>query len=166
MSIPAINLRNLPTDIREWDREFADVNREIRKRGTRVFANDQRFLSQVSSANKQSTQSVQPLTSTDSGGGLAEIQVASHFVQYSFGQVAYSSGTISGLANNTLVYVYTLDQDYEGGAVTYLSTTNPNGVTANPNRLYVGKITTAAGGGGGTSGGWGGGGGGGGNPLP
>lgn len=166
MSLPVISFRSLPADIREWGKILFDINQTIRKNRTRIFADDQRFLSLISSANKQSTQSVQPLTSADSGGGLASVSIASHSVQYSFGTVAYNSGTITGLPNNTVVYVYADDPDYLGGAVTYLSTTNANNITANKGRYYVGKITTASGGGGGTSGGWGGGGGGGGSQIP
>lgn len=126
----------------------------------------QRLLNQISASNKQSTQSAQPLTATDSGGGLAQIAIAAHNVQFGFGTVAYNAGTISGLANSTLYYVYTDDPTYAGGAVSYVATTNPNLITANSGRYYVGKVTTPAGGGGGTSGGWGGGAGGGGTVLP
>lgn len=129
-------------------------------------ATSQRLLKQISAANKQSTQTAQPLTGADTGGGTASISIASHSVQYGFGQVAYNSGSITGLANSTKYYVYADDPAYSGGAVTYLATTNANNITANSDRYYVGSITTPAGGGGGTGGGWGGGGGGGGSQIP
>lgn len=167
MSLPVIDLvRGWPTDPRELARVLFDLNRAIIKSGSRVHARDQRFINQIGTANKQSTQSAQPLTSNDLGGGFADIQIASHSVQYSFGTVAYNSGSISGLLNSTLYYVYVDDPEYEGGSVTYLATTNANNITSDPGRYYVGKITTDAPAGGGSSGGWGGGGGGGGNPLP
>jgi hypothetical protein len=167
MSLPVISLvRGWPTDARELMRLLNDLNRAVVKSGTRVHASDQRFSNQIGTANKQSTQSTQPLTSTDLGGGFADIAIASHSVQYSFGTVSYSSGTILGLANSTLYYVFADDPNYEGGAVAYEATTNANNITAELGRYYVGKITTDAPAGGGSSGGYGGGGGGGGFPLP
>ena len=80
MTLPVITFRSLPQDEREWGRTLFDLNQSVRKTGERVFAQDQRFLNQVSAGNKQSTQSVQPLTASDSGGGLAEIAIASHSV--------------------------------------------------------------------------------------
>ena len=144
MTLPVITFRSLPQDEREWGRTLFDLNQSVRKTGERVFAQDQRFLNQVSAGNKQSTQSVQPLTASDSGGGFAEIAIASQSVQFGFGTVAYNSGTITGLLNSTEYFVYVDDPHYEGGAATYLSTTNANLVTANHGRYYVGYVTTPA----------------------
>lgn len=170
-------LRVIPAqdDVTGWDRLFRSLNRLIELDnsstdhysidGTKARASDQRILPLVSSGNKLSTQSAQPLTATESAG-VATISVAAHSVQFGFGTVAYNSGSITGLSTSTIYYVYADDPSYEGGAVTYLATTNANTVTAGNGRYYLGKITTPAGGGGGTSGGFGGGGGGGGTPLP
>jgi hypothetical protein len=166
MSLPVLMFREVPKDIREWDRVLRLHSQWMRTNGTRVFPLDQRFLPQIAVGGKQSVQSVQPLSSTDSGGGLAAIAIASHTVTLGSKSTAYNSGTITGLANSTLYYVYAQDENHEGGAVTYLSTTNPVVAQSDDSNYYVGKITSAAGGGGGTSGGYGGGGGGGGFPLP
>ena len=190
--IPLIGFREVPQDIREWGRVLFDFQKWFTTDGDKAVvdstatldtrtstdfgtvltyigdtgqAASQRLLNQVSSGSKSSTQSVSPLSSTDSGGGLAQIAVASHSVQYGFGTVAYNSGTITGLLNSTLYYVYANDPTYVGGAVTYLSTTNANIPTSANGYYYVGKVTTAAGGGGGTSGSYGGGGGRDGSPL-
>lgn len=167
MSLPVLSLiRGLPTDLRELSRVFSDLNQWVRKSRDRVHALDQRFSHQISAANKQSTQSVNPLTATDLGGGVAEVQIASHSVQYAHGTVSYNSGSISGLENATLYYIVCDDPEFEGGAVSYLRSQNPNVVTEEIGRYFVGTITTPAGGGGGTTGGWGAGGGGNGFPLP
>lgn len=166
MSLPVLSFRELPTDLRELSRVLSDLNQWVRKGRSRVFASDQRFMNQINGAGKRSTQSVQPLTSNDLGGGLADIQVAAHSVQLGFGTVAYNAGSISGLLNSTLYYVYTDDAEFDGGAVTYLATTNHTIATSNDGRYYLGKITTDAPAGGGTSGGGGAGGGGGGGFLP
>jgi hypothetical protein len=105
-------------------------------------ATDQRFLPQVSAGNKLSVQNALPLTATSSASS-STISIASHTLQYGYGQVSYSSGSISGLNTSTNYYVYADDPDYAGGAVTYLATTNPQTVVANNGRYYVGSIQTA-----------------------
>lgn len=160
-------------DVTGWFRMFRQLNRLLPKDGedhyeidaTLARASDQRLLPLVSASNKLSTQSAQPLTASDAGGSTT-ISVASHSVQFGFGVVTYNSGSITGLLHATAYFVYADDPSYEGGAVTYLATTNANLVTGGNGRYYVGKITTPGGGGGPTGGGWGGGGGGGGFPLP
>lgn len=104
-------------------------------------AQDQRFLPQVSAGNKLSVQSVLPLSAT-STATTSTISIASHTLQYGYGQVSYNSGSISGLTPNTLYYVYASDPNYLGGAVTYQATTNPQTVTGNNGNYYVGSITT------------------------
>lgn len=128
-------------------------------------ASSQRMLPLLNAGNKASTQSAQPITAADVGSDVT-ISIASHNVQYGFGTVAYNSGSITGLSFSTVYHIYADDPTYAGGTVTYLATTNPNNVTANDGRYYVGKVTTPADGAGGTSGGGGGGGGGGGTLIP
>lgn len=128
-------------------------------------ATSQRLLNQISSGNKQSTQSTQPLSAADVGA-TCTITVAAHNVQFGFGTVSYNSGSVTGLGFSTDFYVYADDPTYAGGAVTYLATSNPNVITANSGRYFVGRITTPADGGTATDGYWGGGGGGGGYAIP
>lgn len=164
----------VPRNTRELEQSHRQLNQLIKQDRPEHYrilsimarATDQRILPLVNASNKLSTQSVQPVTADDAGGGLATISIAAHSVQFGFGPVGYSAGTITGLANSTLYYVYTDDPEYDGGAVVYLATTNANIVTAGNGRYYIGKVTTPAGGGGGTGGGWGGGGGGGGSQIP
>lgn len=165
--------QQMPTTQREWEQFTRNLNLLIGQDGPRHFsidatmarASDQRLLPLVNASNKLSTQSVQPLTASDAGSN-ATIAVASHSVQFGFGPVTYNSGSITGLAYSTTYFVYADDPDYEGGAVTYLATTNANLITAGNGRYYVGKVTTPAAAGPPVGGGWGGGGGGGGFPLP
>jgi hypothetical protein len=105
-------------------------------------AQDQRFLPQVSAGNKLSIQSVLPLSAT-STATTSTINIAAHTLQYGYGTVPYSSGSISGLTPNTNYYVYADDPNYQGGTVSYLATTNPQTVTASNGRYYVGSIVTA-----------------------
>lgn len=105
-------------------------------------AQDQRFLPQVSVGNKLSVQSAVPLTAT-STALTSTINVSSHNLQCGFGQVAYSAGSVSGLIPSTQYYVYADDPLFQGGAVTYAATTDPQAIVANNGRYYVGSITTA-----------------------
>jgi hypothetical protein len=104
-------------------------------------AQDQTFLPQVSAGNKLSIQSAAPLSAT-AGATTATITVAAHTLQYGFGQTSYGSGTITGLSTNTTYYIYADDPDFHGGSVSYLATTNPQTITADNGRYYVGQITT------------------------
>lgn len=105
-------------------------------------AEDQRFLPQVSAGNVLSLQNINPLVAS-ADATTATISIDAHTVQYGFGTVSYNSGTITGLLPNTNYFVYADDPDYEGGAVTYLATTNRTNVTAGNGRYFVGAITTA-----------------------
>jgi hypothetical protein len=164
---------SIPNNPMGWAKVFRNLNRLIgrderdhwRIDSSLARASDQRLLPLVSASNKLSTQSVQPLTAADVGS-TATVSIASHSVQFGFGTVAYGAGEISGLSFSTVYYIYADDPDYEGGAVTYVATTNANLVTAGNGRYYVGKVTTPANGAGSTGGGWGGGGGGGGSQIP
>jgi hypothetical protein len=70
------------------------------------------------------------------------IHVASFMMQYPAGQVAYSSGAISGLLDSTLYYVYCDDPHHRGGAQTYLVSTKESDLFAAEGRAYIGTIAT------------------------
>ena len=115
-------------------------------------------LNTVTAFNMNSLQSAIPLTADDVGSD-ATITIASHNIVYDGGTLAYSAGSITGLAFSTEYFVYADDPTKAGGAVTYVSTTTRTDLTANVGRYFVGRVTTPADGGGGTSGNGGGGGG-------
>jgi hypothetical protein len=103
---------------------------------------DQRFLSPIVVANRNSVQSSSTILSSSAVGTVASIAVAAHTVKYDFGTVSYNSGTISSLTTSTTYYVYTDDPNFTGGSVTYLASTDPTVMIA-AGRYYVGSITTA-----------------------
>ena len=105
-------------------------------------ATDQRFLPMVSAGNRLSVQDAPPLTSAGFET-TATIDIAAHEVQYGFGTVAYDGGTIAGLDNNEVYYLYADDPAFEGGAVSYVATTEPQDVVSQNGRYYVGSISTA-----------------------
>lgn len=101
----------------------------------------QRFLWPINASNRNSVQNTDTVLTASSGASTSTISIASHSVKFDFGTVAYNSGSISGLTPETLYYVYADDPDYDGGAVTYLATTNPDNLIAQ-GRYYVGYIVT------------------------
>lgn len=160
--------QKLPNNQREWEEFLRRLNQQIQYDGQRAVLNalttiasrtgtdldtlaswltddgkaqDQRFLPQVSAGNVLSKQDTGPVTAI-ADSLSAQIDVASHTVQYGFGQVVYNSGSITGLTPNTNYYVYADDPNYTGGAVTYYASTNGQNVTANNGRYFVGAIRT------------------------
>lgn len=160
--------QQLPTDSRTWQQFTADINKAIKVSGDQAYvtavitlaerlgvsvddvlaligdngrAVDQRFLPTVSWGNISSVQSADPLFAT-AGATTADISVAAHTLHTDFGNIAYNSGSVIGLALNTRYYIYVDDPDYEGGAVTYIASTSRPNVPANSGRYFVGTIVT------------------------
>lgn len=113
-------------------------------------------LNTVRAFNVGSTQSASSLSAADVGA-TATITIGAHNLVYDDTTLAYSAGTVTGLAFATKYHVYADDAAKAGGAVTYLASTTFTDITASKARYYVGSITTPADGAGGTSGGLGGG---------
>jgi hypothetical protein len=161
--------RAMPRDVREWNRFFQSANERLKVFGEQLILStattiaersgtdlstvlgylsdagritEQRALPQVSAGNVLSLQNVNPLTATATALA-ATITIAAHSVQYGFGQVTYSGGSIAGLTPEADYYVYADDPDYQGGAVSYFATLTRQDVTANNGRYFVGAIRTA-----------------------
>ena len=158
----------IPKNTQDWDRIFRNLNAMVQYIGgqyrllggtqldsrtstdldtlfTKITddgkASDQTFLPQVSTGGVSSRQDAGPVTATATAV-TAQIDIASHTLQYGFGTVSYNSGTITGLTPDTNYYVYADDPNYLGGAVTYLATTNGQNITANNGRYFVGAVRT------------------------
>lgn len=83
----------------------------------------------------------------EADGATAKITVSSHIRRYLDGNVNVSAGEVDGLDYATEYAVYYDDEDREGGTVTYEATENGgDAVTsnANPDREFVGYVTTPA----------------------
>nr|MBA3890990.1 hypothetical protein [Gemmatimonadaceae bacterium] len=115
---------------------------------------DQTRIPMASVGNRLSLQSSNPLLAywDSSGAGSAYINIATHDLQIGGTSLAYTGGSITGLAASTTYYVYVEDPTFAAGTVTYLTTTSARSILSSLGRYYVGKITTPASGGGGTSG--------------
>jgi hypothetical protein len=80
-------------------------------------------------------------------GATAKITISVHTRVYTDLTVNLDAGTLTGLAYATTYFVYYDDEDREGGAVSYMTTTNPTvAVTSAPHpyRHFVGTVTTPA----------------------
>lgn len=104
-------------------------------------AQDQTFIWPVTTANRNSVQSVSDVLEATTDDLDSEIAINAHSVKFDFGVVAYGSGTITGLDPETVYYVYADDPDYAGGAVSYFATSNPDNLIEK-GRYYVGYVAT------------------------
>lgn len=136
-----INLpTRLPTNDKEWNRFIRVLSdATLRNKDGRVF--DESVLMQSVAGNKQSVQNLIPVSASDLTTSVT-ITIAAHTNNYDFGAVSYNAGSVTGLNHNTRYYVYADDPTFAGGAVTYLTTTDPTVITASPGRYYVGSVTT------------------------
>lgn len=83
-----------------------------------------------------------PLTATDAGASTT-INIASFAMRIpGIPDITDNSGSITGLAYNTLYYVYYDDPGFLGGAVTYAATTTKENALIPAGRFFVGSILT------------------------
>ncbi|WP_406828112.1 hypothetical protein [Microbulbifer sp. ARAS458-1] len=106
---------------------------------------DQRTIPQINSSAQSGTS--QSALSAIDNGSTAKIDISAHSVQYGFGSVSYSSGSVSGLSFSTRYYIYCDDEGYVGGSVTYVASTNKLAPVSGTHRRYLGSITTPSNGG-------------------
>lgn len=95
-----------------------------------------------------------PATGHDDGS-TARIDIAAFTIHFEGSTVDYDAGSITGLAFETLYYIYTIDADMIGGAVAYEYTTDRT-ATAPAGAVAIGWVTTPVNGGQSSSGSYGG----------
>jgi hypothetical protein len=99
-------------------------------------------LPMVTTGNLSSVQDTASAITASDGGGTATITIAAHGLDTSTGLISYNAGTITGLAFETLYFVYAVDASYAGGAVTYLASTDSTDLVTSVGTYYVGQVTT------------------------
>lgn len=82
-----------------------------------------------------------PLTAVDAGSN-ASIDIAAFTMRVAGNDVAVSGGSITGLAYETLYYIYYSDPSYSGGAVSYQYSTSKFAATDGSSLFFVGSIVT------------------------
>lgn len=87
-----------------------------------------------------------PLTGTDAGA-TATVNIAAFTMRVAGTDLSINSGAIASLAFATLYYIYYIDPDFNGGAITYGATTVKENAMAAVDRFFVGSILTPADGG-------------------
>jgi hypothetical protein len=75
------------------------------------------------------------------------IEIAAKLWNVGTEQIAYDAGSVNPGAYG-FYYIYAIDPEKAGGAVTYLATQNPGDLTAQDGTIQFGTITTLSGGGG------------------
>ena len=100
-------------------------------------------LQMVSTGNLGSIQDDPEILGSTDAGASASVSIDAHGLDMSEGTVSYNSGSITGLGYSTAYYVYCLDPNYTGGAVTYLAATTTTPMMGDVGTYYVGKITTS-----------------------
>jgi hypothetical protein len=103
----------------------------------------ERSLLMVNIGNSSTLQDLAPISAADAGA-TATITIASHVLKNPTGDISYNSGSITGLTHSTTYHVYTDDPDYEGGAVTYVATSDAADLVSAVGRYFVGEVTTPA----------------------
>ena len=136
-------LQTMPTDQRNWSHFINELQKWVVDLDVNGRLTSERSFPQVLLSNLGSVQDEIPLTATDAGAS-ASIAVAAHTLSRQVGDVSYNAGSITGLAYDTVYYVYVDDPTYAGGAVTYLSTTTRADIVDNLGRYFVGQVTTPA----------------------
>lgn len=101
----------------------------------------QSLLPPVNRANRSSVQTTSPLSTTDTGTAIT-VNVAAHTLAIDTGDVAYNAGSVAGLDYDTPYYLYAVDAELDGGAVTYLATSDFTVIVSDPDYYYVGVIDT------------------------
>lgn len=146
-------------DPRNPNNDFADAfvasNDGTAVIGESATVTSQRSIPTVNAGSKLSAQNIAPLSSEFDV--TATITIAAHTVQYGFGEVSYGGGSISGLPEDTVYYIYADDPGKDGGVMSYVATTDATEIVAANERYFVGSIRTATAGSpttGGGGGGW------------
>jgi len=82
-----------------------------------------------------------PCTGFDNGAS-ARIDVAATDVYYGASTLHFNSGSVTGLSFSTAYWVYAVDDNFVGGSVTYVATTDRTSFPENA--VYFGQCTTPA----------------------
>lgn len=80
-------------------------------------------------------------------GSTTAIEIAAKLWNVGTEQISYDAGSVDPGAYG-FYYIYGIDQQKAGGAITYLATQNPGDLTAQDGTIQFGTITTVSGGGG------------------
>lgn len=78
--------------------------------------------------------------SAATAGATSTVTSAAHTMRFSDVDVSNNSGTVSGVAYNTIQYVYYDDAARAGGAVTYAATTTKETALQGSGRTFIGSI--------------------------
>ncbi len=136
---PAI--QRWPKTDREWTHFVSELVKWVVDLDVKGRLTSDRIMPQALLGNMGSVQTSLPVTSTDAGSN-ATVSIASHVLSRSSGNISYSSGSITGLSYDTTYYVYADDPNFDGGSVTYKTTTDKADIVSNLGRYFVSEVRT------------------------
>jgi len=131
----------MPQTERDWVQFTNELMKWITDLDVKGRLTSDRIMPQALLGNMGSVQTTLPVSGTDAGAD-ATVTIDAHVLSRSSGDVSYSAGSITGLAYDTKYYVYADDPEFEGGAVTYKTTTDKAVIVADLGRYFVSEVTT------------------------
>lgn len=136
-------LQRQPKTEREWVQFMNELQKWVVDLSVNGRLTSDRIMPQALLSNMGTVQNSLPVTATDVGA-TASIVVDAHILSRSSGNVNYNAGSITGLSYNTKYYVYADDPEFEGGPVTYRTTTSKAEIVGDLGRYFVSEVTTPA----------------------
>ena len=136
-------IQRMPRSDRDWIQFVNEMMKWVADLDVKGRLTSDRIMPQALLSNMGTVQNSLPVTATDAGA-TASVDIASHTLSRSSGDVSYSAGSITGLAYSTKYYVYTDDANFDGGAVTYATTTSKADIVGSLGRYFVSEVTTPA----------------------
>jgi hypothetical protein len=134
-------LQRMPKTEMEWVRYTNELVKWVVDLSVSGRLTSDRIMPQALLSNMGTVQNTLPVTATDAGA-TASVTVDAHTLSRSSGDVEYNAGSITGLAYDTRYYVYTDDEEFTGGAVTYRTTTDKADILGDLGRYFVSEVTT------------------------
>ena len=136
-------LQRHPKTDRDWVQFINELQKWVVDLSVAGRLTSDGIMPQALLSNMGTVQNSLPVTSTDAGA-TATVDIASHTLSRSSGDVSYGSGSVTGLTYDTRYYIYADDKNFEGGSVTYFATTDKADIVGDLGRYFVSEVTTPA----------------------
>jgi len=134
-------LQRMPKSERDWVQFMNELVKWVTDLDVRGRLTSDKILPQVLLGNMGSVQTTIPVTATDAGSTIT-INIASHVLSRSSGNVSYNAGSIIGLDYDTRYFIYADDPTFAGGAVTYKASKLKTDIVSDLGRYFISDIRT------------------------
>jgi len=134
-------LQRQPKTPRDWVQFINELQKWVVDLSIEGRLTSDGIMPQALLSNMGTVQNSLPVTATDAGA-TATVTIDAHTLSRTSADVSYNAGAVTGLAYDTKYYVYTDDEDFEGGPVVYKTTTDKSDIVGDLGRYFVSEITT------------------------